>query len=120
MDLLMDWEKGDLIFQNGACPVTTTDFNVVGQRILIRLKTFQGEYNLNTGYGVPYFQRILGKKIRKQDVDNIFQQIILEEVGVREIIKFQSTLINFVYNLSFTVRDDKGALSPTISVNFTL
>lgn len=116
----MDWDTGDLLFQNGSCPVTSTDFNVVGQRLKIRLQTFQGEYNFNTSYGVPYFQRILGKKIRKQDVDNIFQQIILEEVGVREIINFRSTLINFIYNLNFTVRDDKGAISSNISVNFPL
>lgn len=120
MDLLLDWETNDLIFQNGACPVTTTDFNVVGQRLKIRLQTFQGEYNFNTAYGVPYFQRILGKKIRKQDIDNIFQQIILEEDGAREIINFRSTLINLTYNLNFTIRDDKGAISPNISVNFNL
>jgi hypothetical protein len=93
---------------------------VVGQRLKIRLQTFQGEYDFNTGYGVPYFQRILGKKIRKQDVDNIFQQIILEEVGVLEILKFNSTLINKTYNLNFSVRDDKGAISSNIALNFTV
>jgi hypothetical protein len=120
MDLLMNWDTNDLLFQNGACPVTTTDFNVVGQRLRIRLLTFQGEYNFNTNYGVPYFQRILGKRIRKQDVDNIFQQIILQEVGVREIINFTSTLINKTYNLTFTVRDDKGALTAPISLNINI
>lgn len=120
MDLLLDSGTSDLVFQNGDCLVTTSDFDVVGQRLKIRLQTFKGEYNFNTEYGVPYFQRILGKKIRKQDVDNIFQQVILEEVGVREIITFNSTLINLTYNLVFTVRNDKGALSPPISINFNI
>lgn len=120
IDLLLNSETNDLVFTNGVCPVTNTDFSVVGQRLKIRLQTFQGEYDFNTGYGVPYFQRILGKKIRKQDVDNIFQQIILEEVGVLEILKFNSTLINKTYNLNFSVRDDKGAISSNIALNFTV
>jgi hypothetical protein len=120
MDLLLDSSTSDLVFINGECPVTRTDFDVVGQRLKIRLQTFKGEYNFNTDYGVPYFQRILGHRIRKQDIDNIFQQIILEEVGVREITVFKSVFVNNQYMLTFTVRDDKGGLSSPVSINFKL
>ena len=120
MDLLLDPISHDLVFINGACPVTTTDFNVVAQRLKIRLKTFLGEYNFNTLYGVPYFQRILGKRIRKQDIDNIFQQQILLEDGVVQIISFNSTLVNGVYDLKFSAKNDKGLIIPTINITTTI
>lgn len=116
MDLKLD-ESGDLIFANGETIVTQSDFDVVSQRLKIRLQTFQGEYNYNTEYGVPYFQRILGKRIRKQELDNIFQQQILLEDGVTEIVSFTSTFTNNIYELRFTVRDDKRLLSPVISIS---
>lgn len=115
MDLKLD-SSGDFLFVNGECPVTTSDFDVVAQRLLIRLKTFQNEYNFNTQYGIPYFQRILGKKVRKQEVDNIFQQSIIEEEGVTEIIDFNSTFVNNIYSLRFKAKNDKGLISPVISI----
>lgn len=117
MDIRLDPSSHDCLFINGQCPVTTSDFDVVAQRLKIRLKTFQGEYNFNTSYGIPYFQRILGKKARKQEVDNIFQQAILEEEGVKEIIEFSSTFINNVYELKFKVKNDKNLISPLITIN---
>jgi len=112
-------DDGDVLFINGECPVTTTDFDVVAQRLQIRLKTFQGEYDFNTSYGVPYFQRILGKKIRKQEIDNIFQQIIYLEDGVTEILDFNSTFSKNTYELRFRAKNDKSLISPiiTISIN---
>lgn len=104
------------MFINGATPVTRSDFDVVAQRLKIRLLTFLGEYNFNTQYGVPYFQRILGKRIRKQDIDNIFQQQILLEEGVIQIISFNSTLVNSVYSLTFTASDDKKRLLPPVTI----
>lgn len=117
MDLLLDKITHDLVFVNGETPTTSEDFDVVGQRLKIRLLTFRGEYNFNTEYGVPYFQRILGHRIRKADVDNIFQEQILLEEGVVSIVSFESTLINKVYNLKFTVKDDKSKISPTVEIN---
>ena len=115
MDLLLD-SSGDLVFQNGTTPVTTTDFDVVAQRLKIRLQTFQGEYNFNTEYGVPYFQSILGKRVRKIEIDNIFQQQILLEDGINEIVDFRSTYENNIYTLVFTARNDKGLLTPPITI----
>lgn len=116
MDILLDSSSHDCVFINGETPVTRSDFDVVSQRLKIRLKTFQGEYNFNTEYGIPYFQRILGHKARKQEVDNIFQQNIMEEEGVTEIIDFNSTLVNKVYNLSFRAKNNKRLISPLIII----
>jgi len=115
VDLLLD-ENNDLIFQNGECPVTTSDFNVVAQRLKIRLQTFLGEYKYDINYGVPYLQRILGYKVRKSEIDDIMRQAILDEEGVVEILEFISVIPLNTYNLSFTVINDKSLITPVINI----
>lgn len=113
----------DAVFING--PLTseglrTEAAEVVAQRLSIRLQTFLGEWFINTAYGVPYWQSILGKKITKTRVDRIFQEQILAERGVREITSFSSTLQNRIYEMSFRVRAINGSLTETITINTTL
>jgi len=125
MDILLDNDVtspsfGDSIWING--PLTTANITsdpatVVAQRLRIRLQTFLGEWFLNTGYGVPYWQRILGKKTSKTAIDRIFQEQILDERGVREISSFSSTFKNRQYDMSFRVRALDGSLSEVITIN---
>jgi len=103
MDLLLSNEH-DIVFVNGACPVTNELRQVVAQRLTIRLLTFLGEWFLDTTYGVPHYQRILGKKTSKQAVDNIFQEQILLDEDVLEITSFSSTFTNRNYSLNFKAR----------------
>lgn len=121
MDFKLDKNTHDIIWNNG--PLTQTYMtvvreDVVGQRLTIRLMTFLGEWFANTAYGVPYWQRILGKKIDKQTVDAIFQEKILEEDGVAEIISFNSSLSSTrEYSLEFKVRcTDSTIASVTLEV----
>lgn len=124
MDLLLDLDLlsssyGDLTWKNG--PLTReytaqTRVDVVAQRLRIRLLTFRGEWFLDTGYGVPYFQRILGHKIKKSDVDLIFQREILAENGVKELTFFESTFENRKYTLSFRVKVTTGDETETITL----
>ena len=116
MDLLLD-DNHDLVFVNGSTQVTLDRVDVVAQRLKIRLLTFLGEWRFNTAYGVPYFQRIYGFKIRKTDIDTIFQQIILQEPGVRSIVSFESTFESRVYNLVFRVRIDTGEVTDGIQIS---
>ena len=113
MDLLLDLTTGDAVFVNGAAsgitngttPVVSEAGANVAQRLYIMLRTFMGEWYLNTEHGVPYFQSILGKKNTKQAIDLIFQQKILAEEGVQEILEFSSTLnVDRVYSMSFKVK----------------
>lgn len=120
MDIFLDPSTHDILFINGETPVTNTDFDVVAQRLKIRLLTFQGEYDFNIQFGVPYFQRILGHRIRKVDVDNIFQQQILLEDGVVEIASFDSTLTNGVYHLIFSAKNDKGQITSPIEIEMQI
>ena len=105
MDLMLNLSTGDAVFTNGETTVVSETGANVAQRLYIMLRTFMGEWYLNTDHGVPYFQSILGKKVSVQAIDLIFQQKILAEEGVQEILEFSSNLsTSRVYSMSFKVR----------------
>jgi hypothetical protein len=119
MDLKIDYATGDIVFVNRPLlpsDVTRPLTETVAQRLFIQLRTFLGEWFLNTNYGVPYFQNILGRKTTKAAVDLIMQQQILAEVGVKEITYFSSTLVNRQYSLNFRVKVVDGSTTDTISI----
>lgn len=109
MDLKVDRDTGDLVFTNGQCPITEDFADSTAQRVYIMLRTFQTEWYLNTDVGVPYLQRILGKKIEKRIVDNILQQKILAENGVVSIYDFESSISDMrVYEVSMRIKVSTG------------
>ena len=128
MDILLNNDRtsldfGDALFVNGTLSpagITQESAEVVAQRLSIRLNTYLGEWFLDVGYGVPYYQQILAKKTTKVAVDRIFQQQILSERGVRELVSFSSTFQNRRYEMSFVVRVLDGSLTETISINTNL
>lgn len=121
MDFKLDPTSWDIIWRNGPLrkEETTQPFTeTVGQRLKIRLQTFLGEWFINTVYGVPYWQRLLGiKQTSKAAADLIFQQEILKEEGVKEIVTFESTFVNRRYSLVFSVRVVTGEVTAPIVVN---
>lgn len=74
------------------------------------LRTFQNEWFMETSYGIPYLQSILGKKITKSGVDTILQSKILDEEGVSRISEWNSTLDNRArsYSVRFKVIATNG------------
>lgn len=118
MDLLLD-ENRDIVWVNGPLleeQTTQSRVDVVAQRLLILLKTFEGEWFLDTSYGIPYFQSILGRKTKKSAVDLIFQREILAENGVKELTFFESTIVNRQYSLTFRVKVTTGEESGLITI----
>jgi hypothetical protein len=108
------WHNGPLQREDTTQPLTET----VGQRLKIRLLTFRQEWFLDTTYGVPWFQRLLGQKqTSKAAADLIFQQEILKEQGVKEIVTFNSTFVNRKYSLVFSVRVVTGEITTPISLD---
>lgn len=111
MDLKIDRDTGDLIFQNGACPITTDFTDSTAQRVFVMLRTFEDEWYLNASTGVPYIPRILGRKVQKEVVDRIIQEKILAEQGVADIISYTSFINNDrQYTASFKIRDTSGGI----------
>ena len=125
MDILLNNDRtsldfGDAIFINGPLSpagITQEPAEVVAQRLSIMLRTFKGEWFLDTQYGIAYFQRILGKKVSKAGVDRIFQENILKERGVTQITFFSSSLVNRVYELSFRVKVSSGQETENITLS---
>lgn len=125
MDIKLDLDPaslsyGDAIWINGPLTsegVTGLFVENVAQRLRIRLLTFEGEWFLDTVYGIPYWQRILGKKPTRSAIDQILQQEILEESGVKEIVSFSSSFVNRKYSAQFRVRVVNGEVTDTISIN---
>ena len=84
MDILSDKDTGDILFDNGTTVTSTKELDL-SQRLRIRLGTFSGEWFLDTDFGVPWFQQILGKQRSKATVDSIIQEEIYKEPDVRSI-----------------------------------
>lgn len=122
MDLLLDPNTNDLVFKNGAVTVTSSQSEIVAQRLKVTLYTFLGEWFLDDEVGVPYFQQIFGKARSKATVDVIFQNIISKDPGVVEIREFNSTLDNPSrgYSMSFKVRVSDGTITDNITINVGL
>lgn len=60
----------------------------VRQQLLIKLKLWRGEWFLNTEFGTPYLQQILGKQLTLSGALAALRKSILEVEGVRQILSF--------------------------------
>jgi hypothetical protein len=65
-----------------------TDANAVGQQLLIKLKLWRGEWFLDTEFGTPYLQSILGKQLTLSGAITALKKSILEVDGVQAITSF--------------------------------
>lgn len=89
----------------------------IGQHVLIRLRTFQGEWFLDTLEGVPYFQQILGAKNGEAVALGLIRQRILNTPGVTSVTAISVELDSArTLQVSFTAMTDAGALSLTAAL----
>lgn len=84
---------------------TTTLTEYTAQKIKNVLSLFSGEWFLNTGLGIPWFDRILIKNADLNDVNNLFQSEILNIAEVKEIVEFNTNFNNTIreYSVDFKV-----------------
>lgn len=110
--------NGDIEVDNsGKILLLTTKQELVKQRLQIKLKTFKGEWWLNTSYGIPYRdtgdgKAIIGKGFSQKDIDALYVAAINEDPDVNSIEYFYSEYdsVQRWYNLSFEVRVDDELL----------
>lgn len=108
------WHNGPLVKED----TTQTQVEVTGQRVLIRLRNWMGEWFMNTTYGPPYEQQILANKnTSKQAVDLILQQQVFLDSGVKEIVSWNSTFVNRKYDLTFKIKVIDGTVSQLLVLN---
>ncbi len=83
MDLELD-ASGDLVIENGDLQLLTGR-EAVAQHLGIRYKFFQGEWFADTRVGMPYFQKILGKRSNLDVVRSLFRQATITTPGITSL-----------------------------------
>lgn len=77
-------DVGDLLLVDGQI-VLVTGIDAIRQDVLVRLRTFRGEWFLDRRIGVPWFQKILGHKVGLPAVERVLRAAILATPGVEAI-----------------------------------
>jgi hypothetical protein len=62
------------------------------QRLRIKLKTFKGEWFLNTDIGIDYFNEVFTNKSNIEKIKNIFKVAIMEEKESVKLKEFELTM----------------------------
>lgn len=98
----LDVSAGDLSLVDGAARVR--------QQIQIKLKLWRGEWFLDTEFGTPYLQSILGKQLTLSGALAALRQSILEVGGVIALDAFTYNYDSRARSLSvtFTARTSYG------------
>ena len=71
-----------------------SDAKQVRQQLLIKLKLWAGEWFLDSEFGTPYIQNILGKQLTLSGAAAAIKKSILEVNGVRQINSFNYKFSN--------------------------
>ena len=79
---------GDLEIVNNSL-VLTTGLDAIKQHITVKFRLFLGEWFLDTGVGVPWYEEILVKRASFAVVQERLKAVILETSGILELIEFQ-------------------------------
>lgn len=101
-NLYVDRETNDLVVEKGRLKLTTTLTEAVAQKIQCRLKVVQGEWFLDSSFGLPWFTRIFKKAPDFNDIKTIFVSTILDTEGVDSLLSFTPKFNKKTRTYSFT------------------
>lgn len=102
MDIQLDSNGHILLTTNGLSLVNDRAL-LVAQRLSVRLRTYLGEWFLDTTMGIDWFADVLLKNVSKQTVDSILQNELVKDRFVVKIKTFSSSVVNRNYICSFSV-----------------
>lgn len=102
MDIQLDSSGHILLTTNGLSLVNDRAL-LVAQRLSVRLRTYLGEWFLDTTMGIDWFADVLLKNVSKQTVDSILQNELVKDRFVVKIKTFSSSVVNRNYICSFSV-----------------
>jgi len=113
-DLLVDYSIGE----DGRL-VLTVDADTIVDRLRVRLKTWLGDWYLDTERGIGYKNRILGKSIGGSEISAIIRREILLESGVQRINSFaifqdSANPRGFLINADITIEGADGTVTVTL------
>ena len=109
-DIALDTNHDLLV--TGIDLVLVDDAEQVRQQLLIKLKLWQGEWFLDTEFGTPYLQQILGKQLTMSGAIVALRKSILEVQGVTQITSFdyQFDRATRTIKIQFTVNTPHGLI----------
>lgn len=82
----------DLAIEHGDVRLCASDTDAIAQAIIMRLKTFAGEWFLDSNVGLPYLTHMLGKKNSERFLRRIVTEAIKSLPGVMELRDFACEL----------------------------
>jgi hypothetical protein len=117
MSDLLQTDRGDLQITDNALTIIDGETQV-RQLLAQRLRSFLGEWFLDTTIGVPYYQSIMEKNPNPGMVEAIFKNEILATPGVLELTAFSLEIIPSTReaDLRFTVRSTSGLVEMGVLV----
>lgn len=83
----IDFDSGDIRFKNGHL-VMVEGARAVQEHAVQRVKTFDGEWFLDTTAGLPWWQRILGHQFDEALAEAVVKAEVFGTKGVTEITSF--------------------------------
>jgi hypothetical protein len=83
MDFLLKHQ--DLDINNGDFSLCSTDNDALAQTIAIRLKTFAGEWFLDTRCGLPYLSQVFGQPHGERAVRKLIADELKAVPGIAEV-----------------------------------
>jgi hypothetical protein len=105
-----DWEintsSGDLTVSGGDFVFVTEELQVA-QAVETTLRSFIGEWFLDTSFGVPYFQSILGQRmVTKSVFDSFIKAAVVGVANVNRILAYESDFNRTAREFSVTLTAD--------------
>lgn len=79
-DILLDTD-GDIDTTSNALSLVT-GYDAIAQHLRIRLRTFLGEWFLDTRIGFPFFEELFIKNPNKLVIDSRIRETVLETPGI--------------------------------------
>ena len=113
MNILLS-DSRDIFFQDGQMK-SVTGLDEMRQKVDNCLVAFMGDWFLDLGQGVPYFQRIFVKGITKAGVTKIFNDYIAAIDGVLAVLEFKIELdkLKRTATIVTTIQTSEGILDYT-------
>lgn len=100
----------DIAFVSNDFQLTQTEDQSLAQRLTVKLRTFEGEFYLDSSVGIPYISDIFGKNRSLDSIKAIFQNAIVEEEEVLGLTSLDLSLdkANRTLSVTFNVRSASG------------
>lgn len=83
--------SNDILLQNGKIAMTKDGAEVM-QSVLCRLRTFKGEWFLDTSAGMPWYQEVFTRPANLPSIEARIKAEILNTDGVEKLTKFSTSL----------------------------